>query len=91
MTKADLIEKVASVTQLKKAEVKKVVDAVIEETMNSVATGGKVSLTGFGTFYLSQRKERSGRNPRTGEKITIKGFNLPAFKVGKVFKELANK
>lgn len=91
MTKAELIEKVALATQLKKSDVKKVADAIIDETMNAVAKGGKVSFTGFGTFYLSQRKERSGRNPRTGEKITIKGFNLPAFKVGKVFKELANK
>lgn len=91
MTKADLIEKVTLATQLKKSDVKKVVDAIIDETMSAVAKGDKVSFTGFGTFYLSQRKERTGRNPRTGEKITIKGFNLPAFKVGKVFKELANK
>lgn len=91
MTKTDLIERITRVTEVKKTDVRRVVDAFIEETISSVSKGDKISFTGFGTFYLSQRKERSGRNPRTGEKITIKGFNLPAFKVGKVFKELANK
>ncbi len=91
MTKAELIEKVAKKVGATKTETKKIVDAAVEEIMESVAAGEKVGFAGFGTFYISKRSARVGRNPRTGEKLTIKEFNLPSFKCGKVFKEKVNK
>jgi DNA-binding protein HU-beta len=91
MTKAELIEKVSKKVGATKTETKKIIDAAVEEIMESVAAGEKVGFAGFGTFYISKRSARVGRNPRTGEKLTISEFNLPSFKCGKVFKEKANK
>ncbi len=91
MTKAELIEKVAKKIGATKTDVKKIVDATVEEIMDSVTNGEKVGFAGFGTFYVSKRAARVGRNPRTGEKLTIDEFNLPSFKCGKVFKEKVNK
>ncbi len=91
MTKAELIEKVAKKVGATKTETKKIIDVAVEEIMESVAAGEKVGFAGFGTFYVSKRSARVGRNPRTGEKLTIAEFNLPSFKCGKVFKEKVNK
>ncbi len=90
MTKAELIEKVAKKTNATKTETKKIIDAAVEEIMETVAAGNKVGFAGFGTFYVSKRSARMGRNPRTGEKLQISEFNLPSFKCGKVFKEKVN-
>ncbi len=91
MTKAELIEKVSKKVGITKTETKKIIDAAVEEIMDSVVAGEKVGFAGFGTFYISKRSARVGRNPRTGEKLTIGEFKLPSFKCGKVFKEKANK
>ncbi len=91
MTKAELIEKVAKKVNATKTDVKKIIDATVEEIMESVAEGEKVGFAGFGTFYTSKRSARVGRNPRTGEKLTIEAFSLPSFKCGRVFKEKVNK
>jgi DNA-binding protein HU-beta len=91
MKKADLIDKVAGSTDLSKVNVKKVIDATIEEIMDAVSKGEKVGFVGFGSFDVSNRAQRTGRNPRTGEKITIKASKLPKFKCGRIFKEKVNK
>ncbi len=91
MTKAEFIERIAKKVGMTKTDTKKVLDAAIEEIMEAVSKGEKVGFAGFGTFYISKRSARVGRNPRTGEKLKIAEFNLPSFKCGKVFKEMANK
>ncbi len=91
MTKAELIEKVAEKVGATKTQTKKIIDATIETIMEAVAEGEKVGFAGFGTFYVSKRSARMGRNPRTGEKLQIEAFNLPSFKCGRIFKEKVNK
>ncbi|WP_025270173.1 HU family DNA-binding protein [Hippea sp. KM1] len=91
MTKAELIEKVAEKTGATKSQTKKIIDAALETIMEAVAAGEKVGFAGFGTFYVSKRSARMGRNPRTGEKLQIEAFNLPSFKCGRIFKEKVNK
>ncbi len=87
MTKADLIEKVAKDAAVSKAAAGKAIDSLIEGIVKSVKKGNKVALVGFGTFSLSKRKSRKGRNPRTGETITIKAAKVPKFTAGKAFKD----
>ncbi len=90
MTKAELVAKVAEKVSAPKTHVKTIVDTFLEEIMATVKEGENVTLTGFGTFYVSKRGERMGRNPRTGEKLKIQSYKLPSFKSGKIFKELVN-
>ncbi|MCD6133223.1 MAG: HU family DNA-binding protein [Deltaproteobacteria bacterium] len=91
MKKADLVNQIAESTNLSKVNVKRVIDAAIKHIMEAVSNGEKVSFVGFGTFGVSNRAQRTGRNPRTGEKITIKSSKLPKFKCGRIFKEMVNK
>jgi len=88
MTKQQLIEKAAGKTELGKAEVEVVVDAVLELIGNTLRSGERVDLRGFGSFVVKDKKERQGRNPRTGETITIAAKRDASFKPGK---ELAEK
>ena len=81
MNKTELIAAVAEKAELSKK------DAVVEE----VAKGEKIQLVGFGTFERKERKEREGCNPQTGAKIPIPASMVPAFKVGKAFKDAVNK
>ena len=71
MTKQQLIEKVAAKTELKKSEVEVAVDAVLAMIAEALQANERVDLRGFGSFVVKERKERQGRNPRTGETITI--------------------
>ncbi|MBQ3002151.1 MAG: HU family DNA-binding protein [Clostridia bacterium] len=87
MTKATLIEIVAESAGLKKKDAEAAVNAVFGAIENELATGGKVQIAGFGTFKVKERAERSGRNPRTNETITIKASKLPAFAPGKALKD----
>ena len=87
MTKADLIEKMAKDAAVSKAAAGKALDSLIEGIVKSVKKGNKVALVGFGTFALSKRKARKGRNPRTGETISIKAAKVPKFSAGKAFKD----
>ena len=91
MTKTELIETMAENTGLSKAEAKKALDCALEEIQKSVARGEKVQFPGFGTFEARQRAGRTGKNPRTGEAITIPACAIPAFKAGKGFKDLVNR
>ncbi len=87
MTKAELIEKMAKDADVSKAAAGKALDSLIEGILKSVKKGNKVALVGFGTFALSKRKARKGRNPRTGETISIKAAKVPKFSAGKAFKD----
>jgi nucleoid DNA-binding protein len=83
MTKQQLIEKVAAKTELGKAEIEVAVDSVLELIGNALQSGERVDLRGFGSFVVKDRKERQGRNPRTGETITIAAKRDASFKPGK--------
>jgi DNA-binding protein HU-beta len=87
MTKAELIEKMAKDAGIAKSVAGKSLESFIEGVTKSLKKGNKVSLVGFGTFAVSKRKARKGRNPRTGETITIKAAKVPKFTAGKAFKE----
>lgn len=87
MNKAELINTVAQKTDLPKTLISKIIDTVIETIEDAVARGESVTLVGFGTFSLIERKERRGRNPRTGETMVIPARKDVKFKAGKRFKE----
>jgi len=87
MTKADLIEKMANDAGVSKAAAAKALDSLIDGIVKSVKKGNKVALVGFGTFALTKRKARKGRNPKTGETISIKAAKVPKFTAGKTFKD----
>lgn len=87
MKKAEFIEAVASKSELTKQDVKKAVDALLETISTTLAKGEKVQLVGLGTFEVRERSERTGRNPQTGEEMTIPATKVPGFKAGKEFKE----
>lgn len=88
MNKAELIEKVASKTKLTKVQSEGVIDAALEIISKAVAKGDEVKLVGFGTFSMTSRRSRTGRNPKTGTKLVIPAAKVPKFKPGKDFKDL---
>ena len=90
MNKAELIDAVASSTDLSKADATRAVDAVIDNITDTLRGGDSVTLVGFGTFEVRSRAARTGRNPQTGETIQIKASKAPAFKAGKAFKDAVN-
>jgi len=86
MNKADFIEEVAKVTSSKK-EAEEAVGAVLTAIKKALKKGDTVTLVGFGTFGVSKRKARTGRNPQTGEAIKISAKKVPVFKAGKDLKD----
>jgi DNA-binding protein HU-beta len=86
MNKADLVNEVAKVVSTKK-EAQEAVDCVISSITKALKKGDAVTLVGFGTFKVTKRKARKGRNPRTGEEIKIKASKAPKFTAGKSLKE----
>lgn len=88
MNKAELIVKMAAKTRLTKIQSEDLLDAALEVITKAVADGEEVKLVGFGTFGTTVRRSRSGRNPKTGTRITIPETKVPKFKPGKDFKEL---
>ena len=87
MTKADLIDAMAKDADISKAAAGKAIDSMVSTIIKSVKKGNKVSLVGFGTFGLSKRKARTGRNPRTGQVLKIPAHKAPKFSAGKGFKD----
>lgn len=85
--KQDLIAKVAEATELTKKDAERAVDAVFSAVSDFLTEGEKVQLIGFGNFEVRERAERKGRNPQTGQEITIAATKVPAFKAGKALKE----
>jgi DNA-binding protein HU-beta len=87
MTKAELIDKVASTVKVSKADASKALDAALDAVTGPLKKGQKVTLVGFGTFSVSKRKARKGRNPRTGETIKIAAHKVPKFTAGKTLED----
>ncbi len=87
MTKAELIEKMAADANITKAAAGKALDSMVENIKKTLKKGNKVTLVGFGTFSVSKRGARKGRNPQTGEEIKIKAAKVPKFTSGKGFKD----
>ncbi|HEY9446191.1 MAG TPA: HU family DNA-binding protein [Burkholderiales bacterium] len=90
MNKAQLIDVIADGTGLSKAVAEKMLDVTIETITRSLKDGDAVTIVGFGTFKVSDRAARSGRNPRTGETIDIKAAKVPKFSAGKALKDAIN-
>ncbi|WBH16284.1 HU family DNA-binding protein [Sphingomonas radiodurans] len=90
MNKQELIAAVANVSGLAKGDAGRAVEAVFDTIGAQLKKGDEVRLVGFGTFAVSKRKASTGRNPRTGEPMTIKASSQPKFKAGKVLKDSLN-
>lgn len=91
MTKMELISMVASKSELSKKDSEKAVNAFIESIVDTLVKGDKIQLIGFGTFEVRDRAAREGKNPLTGEKLSIPATKAPAFKAGKLLKEVVAK
>ena len=91
MTKAELVDEVARVVQLTKKQAEMIVNIVFDSIVDSLRSGQKIELRGFGSFRLRNRKSRTGRNPKTGEKVEVPSKKIPYFKPGKELKELINR
>lgn len=86
MNKSELIDAIANESGLTKADAAKALDAVTGAIVNAVSNGDSVSLIGFGTFKASARAAREGKNPKTGEKLSIAATTVPKFSAGTNFK-----
>ena len=91
MNKADLIAAAAEKAEVSKKDTEAVLNAITSTIIETVSKGETVQLIGFGTFDVAERRERTGRNPQTGEEMTIKASKNPKFKAGKAFKDSVNK
>ena len=87
MTKADLIDAIAKEANLSKADAGRALNAALDAITGELKKEEKISLVGFGTFSLAKRPKRKGRNPQTGESITIPARKVPRFTPGKALKE----
>jgi DNA-binding protein HU-beta len=90
MNKADLITAIAEHSQLSKADAGRALDGLLGAIEKTLAAGDSITLVGFGTFAVKERAERTGRNPQTGNEITIAAAKLPSFKAGKALKDAVN-
>jgi DNA-binding protein HU-beta len=90
MNKTELIAAMADQTNLSRKDVESVLKSFVDVVSEELKSGGKVQLVGFGTFEVSERAQREGRNPLTGETITIKASKSPKFKAGKALKDVVN-
>jgi integration host factor subunit beta len=90
MTKADLVEEVAKVTELTRKDSEVIVDTMFESVIRALTAGDKLEVRGFGSFRVRQRNARVGRNPKTGEKVEVPAKRVPYFKPSKELKDLIN-
>ena len=90
MKKVELVEAVAEKAGLTKADATRAIDATFEAITDALANGDKITLVGFGTFSVSKRAAREGRNPRTGETVQIAARNAVSFKAGSALKDAVN-
>ena len=91
MNKGELVDKVSEKASVTKKQADAVISAAIESIMEAVSSGEKVTLVGFGSFEPRHRKEREGRNPKTGDTMVIPATTVTAFSAGKLFKEMVAK
>ena len=87
MNKTELVERIAEEIDAPKSEVQKYWEALEEVVTSALKSGEEVQITGFGKFYIQERKAREGRNPQTGEKMKIAASKVPAFSAGNALKE----
>ena len=87
MNKSDLIEHIASQADISKAAATRALDAIVGGVKTTLKKSGSVTIVGFGTFAVTKRAARTGRNPRTGAAIKIKAAKVPKFSAGKALKE----
>jgi len=90
MNKTELIAVVAEKAELSKKDAEKAIKAFTDAVSEELVKGGKIQLVGFGTFEVSERAAREGRNPQTGEAMTIAASKTPKFKAGKALKDSIN-
>jgi DNA-binding protein HU-beta len=90
VNKSELVELIASSADISKSSAGDALEAVLDGITGALSSGNSVTLVGFGTFSVSHRTARDGRNPRTGETIQIKASNLAKFKAGKALKDALN-
>ena len=90
MNKTELVAAMAEQTNLSKKDAEAALKAFIDVVSEELKTGEKVQLVGFGTFEVSERAAREGRNPQTGETMEIKASKTPKFKAGKALKDMMN-
>ena len=90
MNKTEFVDAVAEKADVQKSDAAKIVDSMVDVIGDALKKGDQITLIGFGTFLVSKREARKGRNPRTGEEIQIAASNVPRFKPGKALKESVN-
>jgi DNA-binding protein HU-beta len=90
VNKSELIDHIAKSADISKAAAGRALDGTVAAIRSSLKKGGRITLVGFGTFYVGKRKARNGRNPRTGDTIKIKGAAVPKFRPGKALKDAVN-
>ena len=90
MTKNELVEFIAAKAGLTKADANRALEATLEGIQTGLKKEGKVALVGFGTFEVSERAAREGRNPQTGKTMKIEACKAPKFKAGKALKDAVN-
>lgn len=90
LTKADLIQEVERITELKRSESESVVETIFDSIIESIQKGDKIEIRGFGSFRTRERRGRTGRNPKTGAKVVVPAKKIPFFKPSKELKDFVN-
>ena len=90
MNKSEMIEQIAQAAEISRSAAERTVDSMIGAVKSTLRKGDRVTLVGFGTFYVGQRAARNARNPRTGAKIKVKAARVPKFRAGKALKDALN-
>ena len=90
MTKAELIEEVSRAVEMTRKDSEQIVDTIFDSVVRALRSGDKIEIRGFGSFRTRQRKARTGRNPKTGDKVEVPPKKIPYFKPSKELKDLVN-
>jgi integration host factor subunit beta len=90
MTKADLVDKVTSLGDLTRRDGEVIVDTLFESVIGALKAGDKIEIRGFGSFRTRRRNARTGRNPKTGEKVDVPAKRVPYFKPSKELRDMVN-
>ena len=91
MTKADLIEEVARITDVTRRDSEVIVETIFDSIVHSLRAGDKIEIRGFGSFRTRQRNSRVGRNPKTGDRVDVPAKKIPFFKPSKELKDIINR
>lgn len=91
MTKSEMAEKLAEKINIKKQQAEEIINIFTNSIIDALAQGDKVEIRGFGSFRVRHRAAKEGRNPKTGEKVSVPAKKVPFFKTGKDFREVVDK